>query len=68
MATIRNALCAVCAALLLAGCGDTLAEQSIIGAGAGAGTAALLDGNLALGALVGAAGNVAYCDRYPTRC
>lgn len=54
--------------LALAGCGETLAEQSIIGAGAGAGTAAVLDGNVALGALVGAAGNVAYCNQYPERC
>ncbi|MCG6901192.1 MAG: hypothetical protein LJE68_00785 [Rhodobacter sp.] len=55
-------------ALLLAGCGDTFAEQSLIGAGAGAGTAAILDGNVAIGALVGAAGNVAYCNQYPDRC
>ena len=55
-------------ALTLAACGDTFAEQSLIGAGAGAGTAALLDGNLAVGALVGAAGNVAYCNQYPERC
>jgi len=55
-------------AIALAGCGDTFAEQSLIGAGAGAGTAAVLNGNLAVGALVGAAGNVAYCNQYPERC
>jgi len=58
----------ILALLALAGCGDTLGEQSIMGAGAGAGVAAVLDGNVALGALVGAAGNVAYCERYPSRC
>lgn len=55
-------------ALALAGCGDTFAEQSLIGAGAGAGTAVLLDGNPVVGGLVGAAANVAYCDRFPERC
>ena len=55
-------------AFALAGCGNTFAEQSLVGAGAGAGAAAVLDGNVALGALVGAAGNVAYCNRYPERC
>jgi uncharacterized ferredoxin-like protein len=56
------------ALLALAGCGDNLGEQSLFGAGAGAGAAAVFDGNVALGALLGAAGNVAYCDRYPSRC
>ena len=55
-------------ALGLAGCGDTFAEQSLIGAGAGAGAAALLDGNPIVGGVVGAAGNVAYCKAYPQRC
>lgn len=52
----------------VAACGDTLAEQAVIGAGAGAGTALILDGSVAGGALVGAAGNVAYCQTYPGRC
>lgn len=55
-------------AFALAGCGDTFAEQSLIGAGAGAGTAAVLGGNAVLGGLVGAAGNVAYCNQFPERC
>ncbi len=55
-------------ALGLAGCGDTFAEQSLFGGAAGAGAAAVLDGNVAVGALVGAAGNVAYCNQYPERC
>ena len=57
------------AALLgLSACGDTLGEQALIGAGAGAAGAAVLDGDLATGVIVGAAGNVAYCQTYPERC
>ncbi|MEB8386781.1 hypothetical protein OO012_06025 [Rhodobacteraceae bacterium KMM 6894] len=53
---------------VLAGCGGSAPEQALFGAGAGAGTAAVLDGNIAAGALVGAAGNVAYCQTFPDRC
>jgi hypothetical protein len=53
---------------VLAGCGESLPEQALLGAGAGAGTAAVLNGSIATGALVGAAGNVAYCKAYPSRC
>ena len=49
-------------------CGDTDIERALMGAGAGTVTAVVLDGNLAGGALVGAAVNVAYCKKYPTRC
>jgi subtilisin family serine protease len=56
------------AALVLAGCGDTLGEQAAIGAGAGAVTAAVLDGDVVAGAAVGAAGNALYCQQYPERC
>ncbi|MRU14273.1 hypothetical protein FDP25_02405 [Roseovarius sp. A21] len=52
----------------LAACGDSVPEQALFGAGAGVGTAAVLDGSLAAGAVVGAAGNVAYCQAYPDRC
>lgn len=45
----------------LAACGDTAIEQAVFGAGAGAGTAAILDGNILTGAAVGAAGNLLYC-------
>ena len=38
----------------LAACGDTLGEQALFGAGAGAGTALILDGDIATGAVVGA--------------
>jgi len=52
----------------LSACGDTLGQQALIGAGAGAGTAIVLDGDVATGAIVGAAGNVAYCQLYPEQC
>jgi len=57
---------AACAGL--AACGDTFGEQALFGAGTGAAGAAVLDGNVATGALVGAAANVAYCNQYPSRC
>ena len=57
---------AACAGL--SACGDTYGEQALFGAGSGAAGAAVLDGNVATGALVGAAANVAYCQQYPSRC
>ncbi|SLN51496.1 hypothetical protein ROA7450_02580 [Roseovarius albus] len=45
----------------LSACGDTIAQQGLIGAGAGAGTALVLGGSVGTGLVVGAAGNVAYC-------
>lgn len=63
---VKSALAA--ALLALAACGDTFQEQALIGAGAGGATAAVLDENVATGALVGAAGNVAYCNAYPAQC
>ncbi|MDU8913243.1 hypothetical protein [Aestuariicoccus sp. MJ-SS9] len=60
----------ICAAtlLVLAGCGDTLGERALLGAGAGATGAAVLRGDPLTGAAVGAAANIAYCHRYPARC
>ena len=52
----------------VAACGDNLPEQTVLGAGAGAGAAIVLSGGLAAGALLGAAGNVAYCNSNPGRC
>lgn len=57
---------ALCAGV--AACGDTLGEQALFGAGAGAGTAAVLDGDLLAGAAIGAAGNVLYCQENPGKC
>lgn len=56
------------ALLALAACGDSFEEQALIGAGAGAAGAVVLDESVAAGALVGAAGNVAYCNAYPAQC
>ena len=52
----------------LAACGDTPLEQGLMGAGAGAGAAAITGGSVAAGAAIGAAGNVLYCQQYPSRC
>ncbi|WP_090028141.1 hypothetical protein [Lutimaribacter saemankumensis] len=65
---IKPILFAVASTAALAGCGDTALEQSLMGAGAGAAGAAVLDTSLAGGALVGAVANVAYCQQYPSRC
>jgi len=53
---------------LLGACGDTVGEQAIIGTAAGAGTAAVVGGSIITGAAVGAAGNIAFCQLYPSRC
>lgn len=65
---MRIKLLGIAALLALAGCGDDFAEQSLIGAGGGAGAAVLLDVNPVLGGVLGAAGNVAFCNQYPERC
>ncbi|WP_439109419.1 hypothetical protein [Lentibacter sp.] len=59
---------ALSAAVLLSGCGDTFGEQALMGSGAGVAAAAVTKGDLATGALIGAVGNVAYCQTYPSRC
>ncbi|MGH1330871.1 MAG: hypothetical protein ACRBBK_08315 [Paracoccaceae bacterium] len=52
----------------LAACGDTQLEQGLLGAGAGAGVAVVTGADPVAGAAVGAAGNLVYCQRYPSRC
>lgn len=68
--TTRFAAKTIAAASLfgLVACGDTAIEQALLGGGAGAATAIITDGNAATGAVLGAAANVAYCQKYPTRC
>lgn len=58
----------VAAVVGLAACGQTVPEQALLGAGAGALGTAVVGGNAATGALVGAAGNVLYCQQFPHRC
>ncbi len=56
------------ALLGLVGCGATAGQQAVLGAGAGVGTAIVTGGDATTGAVVGAAANVAYCQKYPSRC
>ena len=65
---MRRILFTVPILITLAACGETPLEQVIFGAGVGLGTAAVLDGNLAAGAAIGAAGNLLYCQTNPNRC
>ncbi|MDQ2088320.1 hypothetical protein [Marimonas arenosa] len=64
--TVR--LAALVSLAVVAACGETPVEQALMGGGAGAATAMVLDGSVATGAVVGAAANVVYCQKYPTRC
>ncbi|MEZ5714427.1 MAG: hypothetical protein R3D85_04205 [Paracoccaceae bacterium] len=59
---------AVASLALCAACGDTAVEQALMGGGAGGAASLVLDGNVATGVVLGAAANVAYCQKYPTRC
>ncbi|WP_282058173.1 hypothetical protein [Lentibacter algarum] len=68
MRTLTKWAAALCITALLSGCGDTLTEQALMGAGAGVGAAAVTKGDLGAGALIGAVGNVAYCQKFPSRC
>ncbi|MGR3622885.1 hypothetical protein [Pseudophaeobacter sp.] len=52
----------------VSGCGDTTGEQVLIGGGAGALGAILLDANPVTGVAVGVAGNLIYCKENPHRC
>ncbi|MBV0913928.1 hypothetical protein [Anianabacter salinae] len=68
MAKTFALVAALGAAFTLSACGENLGQQGLLGAGAGAGVAAVTGGNALTGAAVGAAGNVAYCQTYPSRC
>lgn len=52
----------------LAACGNTVGEQALFGGAAGVGVAALTGGDPVVGGLIGAGGNVAFCQAYPHRC
>ncbi|MDA3857246.1 hypothetical protein SAMN04487859_10565 [Roseovarius lutimaris] len=71
MHTIQRKVIPMLSALALMGlaaCGDTVPEQALLGGGAGAVTGAVVGGSVITGAAVGAAGNVVYCQAYPSRC
>ena len=55
-------------AVSVAGCGDTVGEQALIGSAAGVGAAVLVDGDPVAGGIVGAGANVAVCQLNPGRC
>lgn len=52
----------------LAACGDTVGEQALIGGGAGAVGATLIDGDPLLGAAAGAGANILFCQQNPSQC
>ena len=58
---------AIVALVALAACGDTLLEQGLLGAGAGAGTAIVLGGDATTGAVIGAGVNI-YCQTSTELC
>ncbi|WP_299349925.1 hypothetical protein [uncultured Shimia sp.] len=66
----KLSIAGLCTAGLIAlgACGETTPEQALIGAGAGVATAAVLNGSLLAGAVVGGAGNVVYCKENPGKC
>ncbi|WP_092065163.1 hypothetical protein [Poseidonocella pacifica] len=64
----KSWIAALVCTLGLAACGDTLGEQVIYGAGAGAAASAATGGDLATGAVVGGAANAAYCQSGRGNC
>ena len=65
---IRTWAIALGAALSLSACGDSFSDQALIGAGAGGAAAVVLDGKPFTGAVLGAAGNLLYCQTHPSEC
>lgn len=65
---IKRTSLALVALAGLAACGDTIGEQAVGGAAIGAGAAVITNDDMAKGAAIGAAGNVAYCQLYPANC
>jgi hypothetical protein len=65
---MRKTLLGLVALAALAGCGNNMGEQALIGASAGAVGTVLLQGDPLLGAVVGAGGNVLYCQYQPGAC
>ena len=54
--------------LALSACGDTVLEQGLMGAGAGAAAASVMGGDATTGAVLGGAANVLYCQQNPGKC
>lgn len=66
--SLKPIFLAIIAALGLSACGDNLAEQTFFGAGAGYAGAKIVGGDPQTGAILGAAGNVIYCQENPSKC
>ncbi|MFP4043070.1 MAG: hypothetical protein ACLFTP_00645 [Rhodosalinus sp.] len=64
----RRYILSVVALAVLAGCGQTPLEQGALGAVGGAVAGRVLVADPLAGAAVGAAGNIAWCQRFPARC
>ena len=60
-------LLAVASLLALSACGDTLLEQTLLGAGAGAAGAAVVGGDTTTGAVTGVGVNL-FCQNFSDRC
>ncbi|WP_037308165.1 hypothetical protein [Ruegeria halocynthiae] len=58
---IQRAFLAIAVCAGLAACGNSTGEQALLGGGAGAVGAAVVNADPLFGAVVGAAGNVLYC-------
>lgn len=54
--------------LAVAGCGNTVGEQALLGGAAGVGVAAVSGGDPVAGGVIGAGGNVAFCQLNPHLC
>lgn len=52
----------------VAGCGNTVGEQALLGGAAGVGVAAVSGGDPVAGGVIGAGGNVAFCQLNPGAC
>lgn len=52
----------------LGACGDNIGQQALLGGGAGAIVGAATGGDPVTGAVIGGAGNVAFCQMYPHQC
>ncbi|MEO0379916.1 MAG: hypothetical protein AAF252_06565 [Pseudomonadota bacterium] len=65
---IKSVTFALIAALGVAACGDTVAEQAVIGGAVGAGAAAVTSGSIVTGVAVGAAGNILACELDIANC
>jgi len=58
----------VAGCLVLGACGQTTAQQALVGGVAGAFGGLVVGGNAMAGAVIGATANVIYCDENPGAC